>query len=306
MLGRRVPPPPPSLARISSPATQAVLPSASTPPRRSSPAPTNEARLSFGSTSSAERLEARIPPANDIPDVSDLGFDLIVSSVEPRRIVRSRPLTIKFRLSVFSSPLVQPKASLGRTRRIRLIAQHVSWVAETSPLPKSLVSAEHEGGRENTRRSGTTFPAPVAYFASSHVSIPTIPSAPPSLGPSATSLALPPAPRAPLPSPEIVRLGSSLVELGVLTVPLAEADPAGSTTLDFELKYLANTAASGLYRVGGLRILVIADEDEGHQKEQASADEIHESIAERHAAVVLEVPTVAEIWVASTAIGSQQ
>lgn len=110
-----------------------------------------------------------------------------------------------------------------------------------------------------------------------------------------------------------MRIGTSLVQLGDYKLRLnddarvdADLTPAqvlSSQTFDFELKFLANVAEPGLYRVGGLRILALSDETEQSDSvdpgEQDSG--VPKAVMERHAAVVLDLPTIAEVWVSSSA-----
>ncbi|GAA5940928.1 hypothetical protein JCM1841_005173 [Sporobolomyces salmonicolor] len=206
--------------------------------------------------------------------------------------------------------------------------QHLSQRAPTPLSAASSVStprASFDSARFTAPRAGvdpsTPFPArsPVLPLPS----------------PAAT-LRLPvphPLPSSPVPSPavlpsrEIVRLGPAVVALGFVTLDFGgagagagEGDHGGSARAEVEFTMRFVPVGTGLLRVGGIRVLVLEESIvEGQEGQEGQEEETGEDVkeeeevgeeeerkdaggttaSERHATVVREWDTVAEVWVGS-------
>ncbi|KAL7337273.1 hypothetical protein BJY59DRAFT_499549 [Rhodotorula toruloides] len=96
-------------------------------------------------------------------------------------------------------------------------------------------------------------------------------------------------PIGPLPSPGVMRLGSEVVDSG--EVVLGDEEDAEAVK-EFRVRYVP--LETGLIRVGGLRVLLLENEEdkEGGLEVEAAGER-----GERMASVVWETETIAEVWV---------
>lgn len=299
------PPPPPSLANTT------VIPRISTPPRTSTPplsgshirapAPYRPSNLSPAPSSvgiaSPPPLTPPPPPLPPLlPDATGLEFDLTVLSISPAHIAREVPLTITFHLAITDH-------SGGPPRDLSLAAQHVLW--HDTPLPPSLPPplrlpsqlASYSSPLTSLDSARTEPPAPSTPSSSSSILLP-------------KPFPLPTQRTSSLPSRDILSLGPSLVPLPLLSLlapspqptplppraegtaatppPPAPRVPARAETT-FTMQFLP--LARGLFRVGGVRVLLL-------QSRLAGGEEEAEAGARGKAArVVLEIDSVAEVWV---------
>lgn len=335
MLGRRVPLPPtplnlPAVALADKPLPppqNTVAPSTPVASPSKGPAPYRPAHLTQQATPPPSPvpngLASPLPPTPlppFFPDASGLTFDLTITSVAPARPVRQSPFAINFHLSIAD------RSPAPSRRTLKLVAQHVQWHPSplsnvppptsantaplnasargptltlpnsTAPLPPtaplsttSLIKQSRLNDSTSSRRDS------LDSLATATAVGPTLVSAPER--PIYAGVALPrpfPLPgqelRAPqvAPSREIVRLGPTVVELGEVVVE------ANGQTGEKEWKMRFVALEAGLMRVGGLRLLLV-EEWKGEEKEGRKEGEGRERLAN----VVLELETVAEVWVTS-------
>ncbi|GAA5906239.1 hypothetical protein JCM5296_005546 [Sporobolomyces johnsonii] len=200
--------------------------------------------------------------------------------------------------------------------------QQQQQLVQRSPAPLSTPRALSDSATA-VDPSTLTFPARLPFphlSSSSSTTTTTTTIRLPAPHPLPSSPLLPPAV---LPSREIVRLGPAVVELGFLTFEQArdgaragagegEGNGAGRRgEVEFKMRFVP--LGTGLLRVGGVRILLLEEsvvesegEGEGGAKEEEGEEEEEErkndegTTRERHAAVVREWETVAEVWVGSS------
>lgn len=316
MLGQRVPIPPAPLhlpATAPLPADKPLPPptrGASPSPGASSatnspiktPAPYRPAHQQALVAPSSTQLgpPPAVPNPPVAPEVGGLTFELLVESIKPEQILREVPFEIRFALKVRD---LAP--SNGRARRVRLAAQHVQWVtAGGMGSPAPVVAGLSDSGPPSLVVPPSSAPpldltTALPPTAASTVLPPPFP---------LLSAASPPTP-GPKPSREILRLGNAVVHLDELFLnapPLPEAaslagDAAApppppnrreSATAEFKMRFLPTEV--GLMRVGGLRILLLENEEVG-----AVAVKPAEGGRQTSARVVSEHEVIAEVWVSS-------
>ncbi|BGP36068.1 hypothetical protein JCM10296v2_007920 [Rhodotorula toruloides] len=270
---------------------------------------------------------APAPPS--LPSADGFAFDLTVSSIQTAEsnstFAQNEPFAVNLRLAVSSAPSPEPRPR----RRLRLAAQHVQW--HPSPLSfQSQATTTVPQPRLASQPTATlTLPGSLP-FSQAHSAPPSVTSLRQQqhLRPSTDSLSrtsldsirsaaspAPPAPASftgplpvlhdiqlprsipmragpaigPLPSPGVMRLGGEIVDLGEVFVGCA-AD--AEAVKEFRVRYLP--LDTGLIRVGGLRVLMLENEEE---KEGGLDVEGAEERGERMARVVWETETIAEVWV---------
>ncbi|GAA5838121.1 hypothetical protein JCM11251_004714 [Rhodosporidiobolus azoricus] len=230
-----------------------------------------------------------------------------------------------------------PMTSL-RKRRLRLAAQHVQHhpPALSSPFPtSSQFPPASASRRSHASQSSATLILPGSFAPSAssvtaqqppRASLESLPFSASSAGvafPPATTTSFsspsypqptlegillpPPFPLSspspvtpsPLPSPELVRLGPQLVDLGWIEVGNANGKEE-EEEVKWGMRFLSRSG--GLKRVGGLRVLLVEVDEAGEEKEDEGREEQEkEEKGEKGgkaARVVGEWDVVAEVWVA--------
>ncbi|GAA6030722.1 hypothetical protein JCM8097_006289 [Rhodosporidiobolus ruineniae] len=210
-------------------------------------------------------------------------------------------------------------------RRLRLAAQHVQFhpPALAGPSSSSLPPPSYAARPGHASKSSATLALPGSFqqqqqpprpsldsIASSALSAPssqpTFPTTlPASSSPTPAAMlsgvrlppphplnpldpSLPPAmrPASLLPSPDVVRLGPEIVDLGEVVV--GDEEGGGKQELEWKMRFMAR--AEGLKRVGGVRVLLLDAVDDG-------AEGAAEGEGEKTARIVGEWDVVAEVWV---------
>ncbi|GAA6054016.1 hypothetical protein JCM3770_002419 [Rhodotorula araucariae] len=266
-----------------------------------------------------------LPPSSGpyLPSADGLLFDLLVDSIVPTSapdpqafFTPDEPFAIHFRLRVHDTAAFQPTAR----RRIRLAAQHVEWYTSALPghtLPDAPAAAAPS---RHAHQPSLSLPLPGALPSGSAVPRPSLSSASSARPSFDAPAAQPPAPftepaparrpprlrgvllpvptpsalrgHGPVPSRGVTRLGAGVIDLGEVEFGPADRD----TAQEVRWRWRFVPLQSGLCRVGGLRVLlleseVLEGEGEGHRLQQEGDGE------EKEARVVLELDTVAEVWV---------
>ncbi|BGP28239.1 hypothetical protein JCM10295v2_007226 [Rhodotorula toruloides] len=269
---------------------------------------------------------APAPPS--LPSTDGLAFDVTVSSIQSTEststFARDDPFSVNLRLTVSSSPSADPRPR----RRLRLAAQHVQWHPSSLSV-QSQAPPTAQQPRLAYRPSATLTLSGSLPFTQSHSAPPSVTSLQQQqhMRPSTDSLSrtsldsirsgaspAPPVPAdsidplpvlhgiqlprpvpmragppiGPLPSPGVLRLGGEVVDLGEIILS-GEADT--EAVKDFRVRYLP--LETGLVRVGGLRVLLLENEEE---KEGGLAVDKAEARRERMARVVWEAETIVEMW----------
>ncbi|BGP52325.1 hypothetical protein JCM10450v2_008296 [Rhodotorula kratochvilovae] len=319
-LGRRVP-------QHALPAPAVGLPAVVPPPPQEQP---GAPLLHPGRTRPVGESPAlpSLPLSTDpyLPSADGLLFDLLVDSIVPSSspapaasFTPDEPFAVHFRLRVQDTAPLPPNAR----RRVRLAAQHVEWQpsALTTPSLAPASSAAPAAAAQASRHAhqpsislplpgalpsgASSAPRPSLSSASSARPSFDAPAPPPSAlvtaparpPPSLRGVLLPPpSPSAlrgpgPAPSPGVVRLGAGVVDLG--EVDLAGGDEGKELSWRWRFVPLA----SGLCRVGGVRVLLLTSEvleGEGEARREKEGEGDGE---EKAARTVLELETVAEVWV---------
>ncbi|BGP12046.1 hypothetical protein JCM10049v2_007966 [Rhodotorula toruloides] len=270
---------------------------------------------------------APIPPS--LPSADGLAFDLTLSSIQSTEsdssFWRDEPFSVNLRLTVSSVPSPNPRPR----RRLRLAAQHVQWhpsplslhsqapttvpqprlasqptatlslpgslpVSQPLSAPPSVTSLQQQQHlRPSTDSLSRTSLDSIRSSASPAPPLATSPFDPlPVLHgiqlPRSVPIRAGP-PIGPLPSPGVMRLGSEVVDSG--EVVLGDEEDAEAVK-EFRVRYVP--LETGLIRVGGLRVLLLENEEdkEGGLEVEAAGER-----GERMASVVWETETIAEVWV---------
>lgn len=271
---------------------------------------------------------AAVPAPPSLPSADGLAFDLTVSSIQSidSSFSCDEPFGVDLRLAVSSAPSPEPRPR----RRLQLAAQHVQWhpsplsiqsqapttvpqprlasqPTATLTLPGSLpFSQPHSAPPSVTSLQQQQQHLRPSTDSLSRTSLDSIRSTASPAPPAATSsidplpvlhgIQLPRsvpirtgAPIGPLPSPGVMRLGGEVVDLGEVFVG-GETD--AEAVKEFRVRYLP--LETGLIRVGGLRVLLLENEE---VKEGGLGVERAGERGERMARVVWETETIAEVWV---------
>lgn len=225
-----------------------------------------------------------------IPDDKNLIFDLTVIGIYPSKVNIEQIFEIQFNLEVKDRSALNPSSSLhNASRKIQLAAQFVKWTSENSPVSPLTTTTF-----ELTNDDKVILPKPIRIISDRLNEAPTTIKS--------------------YPSSEIVKLGSTSLILPEFTFDFTTSNPTTTTTSEsfseldastltggsgtkasikvhntqFSMKFLAQ--GTGLKRVGGIRILLVDSSWSGEVKQEQG---------ERRARVVLELATVAEVWVGS-------
>lgn len=227
------------------------------------------------------------------PDATGLEFEL--NLLPMKKVSREEIFGVEMKLSVRQ----RSQSEAGKRRRLRVAVQHVDhWSLSTKSSITQQVLVLPPSNSSNLRRSIDTVQSHVFAVA------PTVSAQ----SPNPTSILLPPflssfVATTP-PSKDIVRVGPSLVQL-----PDIVLDSTGGATSVFKLEFLG--LASGLLRVGGVRVLLLesdlldseverAEESDPFGLEQEKSLDFghgNELGVQREARVVLELDVAAEVWV---------
>lgn len=297
---------------------------AGSPSQRGSPAPYLSKSLS--ASQAARQSATPAPrPAPHLPDSIGLEFDLTLSSITPAHPALDRPFTLTFELDVSDRsppPLIQTGA-----RVLKLVAQHVAWHTTPASIappqaqdvkpagPAVVLAVPGQGAVLPSQALGTTSlgqqqlrsPGNSAMGGlSSRASIEslrgatlatqdalaglTLSDGPSNIAHGGVSLPkplplAPSNPGTPSASRQIVRVGPSTVTLPPLVLP-AGGEPASAK---FKMRFMG--LEPGLWRVGGLRVLLVEEWTEGEEGQESGEG------VERKARVVWETEVVAEVCV---------
>ncbi|KAI5475043.1 molecular chaperone HtpG [Pseudohyphozyma bogoriensis] len=291
MLGRKVPlPPAPEVSPVSQPVVAQPPPPVVAPPPHKGPAPYRPANAPPASTPPRQTSPLPQQPQQPPPPPPALpSFDLTVMGVTPETIHREVPFEVEFNLATRDVSKLEGK---------KVVAQHVNWhdslLALRGPPPAARPPAPAAPGAllAVPPLNPALAPPPASAELAPLVDLSSFPAAP--TGGLPKPLVVPGRHSSAPPSREVVFLGSSSQSLldwtnftpapsPAPTPSLPGTEPAppppppkvgGATT--FKMRFLP--LSQGLFRVGGLRILVV-----GGEREEAR--------------VALEVDTVAEVWV---------
>ncbi|BGP20994.1 hypothetical protein JCM10213_003241 [Rhodosporidiobolus nylandii] len=343
-LGRRIPPLP--LNPSSASAAPLPIPSSSLHPQAglapsrpslSSRTPTPDLLFPPATHTPLAPSSAPSAPSPNAPSAEGLVFDFTVQDLPSSSpaIQVDRPFALSFRLGV--SALAPPLAAAGhphpplRRRRIRLAAQHVEPFPSSAPSSSSSSAVPPSAGGVTTLQQQQQLTAARASLdsvqssssASASASVFSFPF------PTAAAVAVPQRPKingialplpypssssssTTLPSPDVLRLGPSVVDLGWLDLPPSSSSasidggeqPEKQAEIAWSMRFLP--LSTGLKRVGGVRVLLLdsvwVDVDgeriEAEEGKEGEKDREGEG-KERQATVLGEWAVVGEVWVGS-------